>query len=168
MDRVERERSPGRPLTRRIWHARALLIAALVSLPACSHAPADPVEALVAELTAAAEDRDAERCSARLSEAFRGQGGLSRADAIAELRRHFVAYESIGLSAYALEIVRGEDVATVRFVVEFSGKARSLGGLQGLLPPSAVYRFTLETQNESGVWRVRSAEWEPAVVDEGS
>jgi len=158
---MEHEERFGRALTRRAWLAA-------VAATACARAPADPVPALLDELTAAAEDRDAERFSARLSDAFRGNGGLSRADALALLRRHFAAYESIGLSVYGVEVERGDDSATVRCVVEFSGKARSLGGLQGLLPPSAVYRFALETENESGVWRVRLAEWEPVVVDERS
>ena len=45
--------------------AASLLVAALAS--ACSGPPADPVEALLAELEAAAEARDAERFGERLS-----------------------------------------------------------------------------------------------------
>jgi hypothetical protein len=49
-------------------------------------------------------------------------------------------------------------------VVEFSGHARKAFGLEGLLPPSAVYRFDLEVGEEGGAWRVRGATWEPAEV----
>lgn len=165
--RGPREARRGADLTRRACLVAAGAIVAAMAL-FCSRAPADPVEALLDELTAAAEARDAGRLAARLSDSFRGPGGLSRADALAQLRRYLAAYESIGVSVYALEADRRPDGATVRFVVELSGKARSLGGLQGLLPPSAVYRFTLEARNEAGVWRVRAAEWEPAVVEEPS
>jgi hypothetical protein len=50
--------------------------------------------------------------------------------------------------------------------VEFSGQARKAFGLEGLLPPSAVYRFDLEVADEGGTWRVRRAAWEP-VEDPG-
>ena len=53
----------------------------------------------------------------------------------------------------------------MRCVVEFAGRARSLGGLKGLLPPSAVYRFELGVVEEGGAWRVREAAWEPVLQD---
>ena len=36
----------------------------------------------------------------------------------------------------------------------------AIGGLDGLLPPEAVYRFDLDTAEEDGTWRVRSTRWE--------
>jgi hypothetical protein len=45
-------------------------------------------------------------------------------------------------------------------VVEFTGNVRKLGGLEGLLPPEAVYRFDLQAGDEDGTWRVRSVQWE--------
>jgi hypothetical protein len=120
------------------------------------------VDALLAELTAAAEDRDADRFGARLSAEFHGRNGLPRDEALARLRRYFAAYESVGITTYGLEVDRAGEDATVRVVVEFSGRVRSLGGLQGLLPPSAVYQFRLETAPEQGLLKVRAADWEPA------
>jgi len=159
--RVEHEERFGETLTRRAW-----LAAAAGTTLWCSRSPADPVEALLGELTAAAEDRDADRFAARLSQDFHGKGRLSRPDAVAQLRRYFAAYESVGLSRYGVEVNRAGGDATVRLIVEFSGRARTLGGLQGLLPPSAVYRFTLETGDEGGVLKVRSADWEEAAPDQ--
>ena len=63
---------------------------------------------------------------------------------------------------YATETERDGAAARVRCVVEFSGQARKAFGLEGLLPPSAVYRFDLDVAEEAGVWRVRGAAWEPA------
>ena len=50
----------------------------------------------------------------------------------------------------------------MRCVVEFPGRARQAFGLEGLLPPSAAYRFELDVAEEGGAWRVRGATWAPA------
>jgi len=44
--------------------------------------------------------------------------------------------------------------------VAFSGQARRAFGLEGLLPPSALYAFDLEARDEAGTWRVTRARWE--------
>jgi hypothetical protein len=149
--------------------ARPLLLPALLLLAlACSRTPADPVEALLGELEAAAEARDARRFAERLDPGFRGQGGLDRSSARAELRRTFAAYEHVHLEVYGVEVDRQDGAARVRCVVELSGRARVLPGLEGLLPPSAVYRFTLDVAApEGGAWLVRAASWEPAEAPGG-
>jgi hypothetical protein len=139
----------------------ALLLAA-VALPACSRTPADPVDVLLAELQAAAEARDAHRFGERLSPDFRGGPALGRSEAIAQLGRYFAAYELVGLEVYDVTAERDGATARVRCVVEFSGRARKAFGLDGLLPPSAVYRFDLGVADEGGTWRVREATWERA------
>ena len=141
---------------------RALLAVALALAAGCSRAPADPVEALLAELQAAAEARDAERFGERLAPAFQGGQRLGRPEALAQLKRYFAAYESVAIEVYGVESDRDGQAARVRCVVEFSGEARKAFGLEGLLPPSAVYRFDLDVAEEGGIWRVRGATWEPA------
>jgi hypothetical protein len=127
---------------------------------ACSSTPADPVQALLAELEAAAEARDAERFGERLSPDFKADGAVSRADGVATLRRYFAGYESVALTVYGTEVERSGATARIRTVVEFSGRARKLGGLDGLLPPDAVYRFDMDAADEGGVWRVRACQWQ--------
>ncbi len=144
--------------------ATTLLVLALT--PACSRPPADPAAALLAELEAAAEERDAERFGERLSPGFRGADGLGRPEALAQLRRYFAAYDSVAIEVYGVETEREGTSARVRCVVEFSGKARQTFGLEGLLPPSAVYRFDMDAVDEGGVWRVREATWTPAEPEE--
>ena len=129
---------------------------------ACSRAPADPVRSLLDELVAAGEARDADRFGARLSAGFHGPHSMDRAAAVATLRRYFAAYESIAVEVYGVEIDREDGAARVRCVVELSGEARKLAGLEGLLPPSAAYRFELEVAEEGGVWTVRDAAWQEA------
>jgi hypothetical protein len=146
-------------------YRQILLLAASASF-ACSAPPADPVDELRTELESAAEARDAERFAEGLSESFRGPRGLGRAEALATLRRYFAAYESVSLEVYGVEVERETTSARVRCVVEFAGRARQLGGLRGLLPPAAVYRFDLGVADEAGVWRVREASWEMVRPDD--
>jgi len=142
-------------LSRRAW------LGVVVATVACSGGPSDPVQELLEDLEAAAEARDADRFGARLSEDFRPVRGRGRADSLATLRRYFAAYESVGLEVYGVEVDRDSATAQVRCVVEFAGRARQLGGLSGLLPPAAVYRFELGVgEEEDGVWRVEQAAWE--------
>ena len=122
----------------------------------------DPVEALLAELEAAAEARDADRFGERLAPAFQGLHGLGRSESMAQLKRYFAAYESVAIDVYGVQAERNGATARVQCVVEFSGRARQAFGLEGLLPPSAVYRFDLDVADEDGTWRVRGATWAPA------
>ena len=145
--------------------AASLLVIALVS--ACSRTPADPVAALLVELEAAAEARDAARFVERLAPAFRGAHGLGRPEVLAQLKRYFAAYESVAIDVYGVETERDGASARVQCVVDFSGKARQAFGLEGLLPPSAVYRFDLDLAEADGEWRVRGATWAPAEPEEG-
>jgi hypothetical protein len=145
---------------------RTLVLLLLAGALGCSRAPADPVEALLAELEAAAETRDAERFAGRLAPGFRGAHGLGRADAVVQLKRYFAAYESVSIDVYGVEADREGPAARVLCVVEFSGRARTAFGLEGLLPPSAVYRFDLDVADEGGAWRVRGATWEAAELPE--
>jgi hypothetical protein len=144
----------------------AALLLALAT--ACSRAPSDPVLALLGELEAAAEARDADRFGERLAPAFQGAHSLGRPEAIAQIRRYFAAYESVAIDVYGVESERGSGSARVRCVVEFSGQVRKTFGLEGLVPPTAVYRFDLDLADEGGAWRVRGASWEPAEAGPGA
>jgi hypothetical protein len=141
---------------------RTLLALALAFAAGCSRAPSDPVEALLAELEAAAEARDAERFGERLAADFVGGPRLGRTEALAQLKQYFAAYESVAIEVHGVEAERDGAAARVRCVVEFSGQARKAFGLEGRLPPSTVYRFDLDVAEEGGAWRVRGATWEPA------
>lgn len=138
----------------------ALAAFGLAAFAACGGRK-DPILALVDDLEAAAEDKDAEGIRDRLAEGFRGQGGVNRAEAHALARRYFAAYETIDLQVYDVSVQRsGDGAADVRFRVEFSGRARSIGGLDGFLPPDAMYRFDLHVVDQGGAWKVGRAGWE--------
>ena len=55
----------------------------------------------------------------------------------------------MAIDVYGVETERDGSAARVRCVVEFSGQARKAFGLEGLLPPSAVYRFELDVADEA-------------------
>jgi hypothetical protein len=140
--------------------ALAMAVGTALLAAGCSRAATDPVRVLLAELETAAEERDAGRFAAHLSESFQGQESVAKAAAEAELRRYLAAYESIRLELYDVEIERPDGAARVRCNVAFSGQARRAFGLENLLPPSALYRFDLEARDEGGTWRVTRARWE--------
>jgi hypothetical protein len=141
---------------------RAVLTSIVAALAAaCGHRSADPVRAMVDDLVDAAEERDADAVLARLSGGFQAQGHLSKPDVAASLRRYFAAYESIDLEVFDMLSEPGDAGGThVRVRVGFTGTAQKAFGLQGLLPPSAVYAFDLDTRDEGGQWRVTRASWE--------
>lgn len=141
---------------------RAALLVLAAMLAGCG-GPRDPVQELLSEMEAAVEERDATRFGERLSASFRGSSsGMNRTDAVANLRRYFAGYESIALEVYGVEAEGVEGGVRIRCLVEMSGEARKLGGLSGLLPPGASYRFELEAAEEGGALRVKKASWEPA------
>lgn len=145
--------------------AVVLLASALVAGAGCGKKK-DPVLALVDALEAAAEDRSADRFRDLLTEDFHGQGGISRAEATAELRRYFAAYEKVSIEVYDLSVQRGDGSADVSFRVEFTGEALKIGGLGGLLPPGASYRFDLHVVERAGAWKVQRAAWESVAAPE--
>jgi hypothetical protein len=137
-------------------------VAGTVPAASCARAPHDPARALVEDMAEAAEDRDVNRVMERVSEAFRGPEGLTRAAAGASLRRYFAGYETIDIEVFDVASEPAGDVTQVRARVGFRGEANRALGLEGLLPPSAVYRFDLEVAEEGGTWRVTRASWERA------
>jgi hypothetical protein len=122
---------------------------------------------LVEELRAAAEDRDANAVAVRLTDDFKGAGGMDRAEALVTLKKYFAAYERLRVSVYDVEITRESSrIANVKCRVEVTGSARRVAGLDALLPPSAVIRFEMRAIWPSNPdWLVQSADWK---VLEGS
>ncbi len=131
--------------------------------PSCARQPVDPMRALVDALAEAAEDRDADAIVEYLHPDFAAQGGLTRADAAPSLRRYFAGYETIEVEVFDVETLPGESVSRVRARIGFTGQANRTLGLEGLLPPSAVYRFDLDVVEHDGVWSVTRAAWGQAI-----
>ena len=113
------------------------LVGFAASAASCSRRPADPVAALLAELEAAAEARDADAFAARLSADFTGEGGAARADTIGDLQRYFAAYETVAIEMYGVETERRGAEANVRCA---GRRRRTRGGERSLqLTYTAVF-----------------------------
>jgi hypothetical protein len=123
----------------------------------------DPVQQTLDRLVAAAKDRDVGDFAANLAPDFQAADGTGRADAEATIRRYFAAYESLDVRISDLSVERAAGAARVRFRSDLSGKPRSVGGLEGLLPATSAYRFDLRlSPGEGGRWLVTWASWENA------
>lgn len=112
------------------------------------------------DLRQAATAQDADALGAHLGVAFTGEGGLSRADAVAELRRYFLLYRSVEVGTAGLEVDRTGAAPVVRFRASFSGKPKDIQGLAGMLPEAARFRFELVLADEGGALRVARAGWQ--------
>ena len=128
------------------------------SVFACSGG-ADPIQQLLEEVVAAAEDRSAEGVAAHLAPGFHGRG-LGREEARATLGRYLAAYRAVEVQIYGVSVAREGSTARVGLIAEFSGEVRRLGGLGDFLPPQAAYRFDLQLQIEDGRWLIAGADWE--------
>ncbi len=154
--------SETRPTAPRLRTAAAVLVLLVASATGCGE-KSDPVRQALDRLVAAANDRDAGDFVQGLAPDFRADDGTGRADAEATLRRYFAAYESLDVRISDVSVERAADAARVRFRADLSGKPRSVGGLEGLLPAKSAYRFDLRlSPGEGGRWLVTWAAWENA------
>jgi hypothetical protein len=139
-----------------VRRAGALLGLAL----ACSSAPEDPAERLLAGVEEAAEERDAEAFGRHLAPDFTG-GALNRAAATAEVGRWLKLYDGVEVTISELERTAEGGGARLRFRADFSGRPKDLPGLQGMLPGASAYRFDLKAgPGADGAWTISRASWE--------
>jgi hypothetical protein len=117
----------------------------------------NPVSDLLKELEDAAEARDVKPFEKRMASGFSGNEGIHREEALALLRRYFIAYEEINLDVTNVEPSPSGNHVT--FHVAFSGRAKAEFNLQNLLPSSASYDFELELMQEEGTLKVNKAFW---------
>jgi hypothetical protein len=108
---------------------------------------------------AAAEARDADGVMRRVAEGFRDAEGGGKADAAALVRRTLTAYESLSLTLSGVAIERSPAAAHAKFKVRMSGKPRTVGGLDGLLPHSSHWSFDVRLEAGTGGWKIAWASW---------
>lgn len=122
--------------------------------------PTDPVERLVFDLSQAAMAQDADAFGGHLTTSFSGEAGLSRSDALGELRRYFTLYESVEVGSAGLEVDRSGAAPVARLRVSFAGKPKDIKGLAGILPETARFQFELTLAEEAGALKVARAAWQ--------
>lgn len=146
---------------RRFAWCAALGAIALLSPAACRR-EGDPVRSAVDDLARAASRRDAAAVLDLLAPDFTGADGTRRADVESMLRRYFAAYEKLDVTLSDVSIERSEGAALARFRAEIFGRARKIGGLDGLLPATSSWRFEARLAPEKDGWKVTWASWSEA------
>ena len=124
--------------------------------------PEERVRAVIAELEAAAEARDSGRLEPHVSESYADANGNDRRALLGLAAAHFLRNRSVYL------LVRVNDVALPEpgraqvdaFVALAGQPIRDAGALVALR--ADLYRFDLQLRDESGDWRLTSADWHPA------
>ncbi len=153
----------------RVARAAGLILATACAL-ACSSAPSTPedqIRAVLAELEASAEAKDAGAMKQHVSDAYAdAQGNDKRA--IAQLVAfHLLRNQSVYLLTRVSKIAITEPgQGSAEVFVAMAGTP--IAGPEALLGLRAdLYRFDLQLENEpDGAWRILSAEWRPAAVDD--
>lgn len=154
--------STFRPVLRRFSAVAALSTLLAASAVSCGEKK-DPVRQALDRLVGAAQERDSGDFIQNLAPDFQAADGTGRADAEATIRRYFAAYERLDVRISDVSIERAAGAARVRFRTDLSGKARSIGGLDGILPSTSEYKFDLRlAPGEGGRWLVSWASWESA------
>jgi hypothetical protein len=150
--------------SRILWMIAALAVAAC-SPPADS--PEAEVRALVAQARAAAEARNARDLRALIAEEYADAYGHDRKAVENLIRLHILRNQSIHLLTRIRGITFPEpDRATVSVATAMAG--RPLARADDLVGLTAdLYRFDLElVRQDRGEWRVSSAAWEPARLED--
>lgn len=139
----------------RAWRAAVVLSA--LTIAGCSSK--SPLDRLLADLESRIEDRDAAAVVELLAPEFQAQNGMKPAMVVEELKRYFFAYESLDvqLSEVAPE---GDPPRRVSVRVDMSGKPKQIGGLAGMVPDLAAYRFDLDLVPKDDALRISGARWE--------
>jgi len=145
----------------------AVLGLCLLALACADRTPPEQrVRAVLAALEEGAQQRDAGAMKEHVSEGYSdAQGNDKRA--IAQL----VAFHLLrNQSVYLLTRVRSVEIAApgeARAEVLVAMAGTPIEGPEALLALRAdLYRFDLALAEEDDAWRVRSAEWRPAAVDD--
>ena len=137
---------------------RLVVLAAVLALAACARKP--PLERLLTDLEAKIEARDAAGAAAHLAPEFVAENGMGHAAAADELKRYFFAYESLDV-VFSVISSEGDPPRTASLRVDMSGRAKKIGGLAGLFPEIAAYRFDLDLVFRDGRLLVAGGRWEP-------
>ena len=146
-----RSMNSSRPIA--IWIVVSFVLVA--SIMACSSK--DPLNLLLEDLEEAAENRDVDAFKKSLATDFTANDEISREEALALLRRYFLAYERITVDVTNVE--RSKTGNLVSFQVSFSGNVNEAFKLQNLIPSTASYNFDLRLVQEADTLKVQRAFW---------
>ena len=150
---------------------RAITIAALLALltAACGGAPPTPeqqIRALLGEIERASRERDVRTLKGVISEGYRDAHGRTRQELSSLISYHHLRHEQVYLFTRLEELQLPQPgAASLVVLAAMAGSpAASLEALRDLR--ADVYRFRLDLRDEDGAWRIVSADWRPAALDD--
>jgi hypothetical protein len=136
-----------------------LLLGVAVALASGCRKEGNPVRGALDAVAAAAEKRDAAALMSRVSAAYAGEGGETRAEVEATVRRTLAAYEELHVTLSDVKVDRTEAGARATFRAELSGVPSKAFGLDAWLPRSSEWSFEVRLVEEKKGWKVASARW---------
>jgi hypothetical protein len=148
---------------------RASLVLCLLAFAlGCSEAetPEQRVRAVLSALEESAQQRDAGAMKQHVSDAYSDENGNDKRAAIQLIAFHLLRNQSVHLltRVQSLEIPAPAE-AQASVLVAMAGT--EIEGPEALLALRAdLYRFDLSFREEDGDWRIRSAAWRPAAVED--
>jgi hypothetical protein len=150
--------------------AKILLPVSLaVSLVACRTAPSSPeddIRALISEMERAAEDKDIARLKEAISDRYSDPEGRNKNILKGFLARYLLQHRSVHLLV-RVDFVNVKDpaAAAARLLVAMAG--RDIEDV-GILPTlrADLYLVDVELAREGDGWRVTSAAWEQASLED--
>ena len=128
--------------------------------------PEQRVRAVLAALEEGAQQRDAGDMKEHVSEGYSDAQGNDKRAVAQLVAFHLLRNQSVHLLTRVQSVeVAAPGHARAEVLVAMAG--RPIEGPEALLGLRAdLYRFDLAFREEDGAWRVRSAEWRPAAVDD--
>jgi len=147
---------------------RRFLLLAVTLLAGCRRklSPELRIRQELDALEVAVEEKDFSRVKEGLSAEFGGPEGIDRPGVMALLQLRLRSRPAVHLLVRVVEVAMASPtVGRVQLVVAMA--ALPIAGPQALPRLEAdLYRFWLELVEDDGRFRVRSARWEPAQVEE--
>ena len=148
--------------------AAGMAAASFALVLACSEAetPEQRVRAVLAALEESAQQRDAGAMKEHISDVYSDENGNDKRTVTQLVAFHLLQNQSVHLltRVQSLEIPAPTE-AQASVLVAMAGAP--IDGPDALLALRAdLYRFDLSFREEDGDWRIRSAEWRPAAVED--
>jgi ketosteroid isomerase-like protein len=130
--------------------------------------PETRVRAVLAEITAAAEARDASALKPHLSDAYADAQGNDKAGVMGVATYHFLQHRSVHLFTRVRDLAVAAEGREARADVVVAMAGTAIPGPEALTSLRAdLYRFDVVLQEEpDGLWRVVRADWRPASLDD--
>jgi hypothetical protein len=152
-----------------MWRATATAVLLALLTVACGGEPPtaeERIRAMLGEIERASRERDVATLKGVISEDYEDAHGRSQQDLHSLILYHHFRQKQIYLFTRVEELELAEPGAAelVLLAAMAGSPAADLEALRDVR--TDIYRFDLELHDEDGDWRVVSADWRPAALDD--